>query len=975
MLGDYDETTWEFDSPSGLMKKKTDAAGKSVEYGYNARGQVAWRKSSRTILVDGQVVPVTATYAYFGDTVGEPATGELRSTTYNDGTPGVTYTYTRSGQHDSVTDAAGLHDFQYDNTKPWRLVREAFDSFYGGRILTRTYDSGTSTAAGTLDPHTLATVLGRTRGWQLGTTAVPAAELETSFPTTDSGRVAGVLSAHNNGASSRTFVYGYEPNSALLKSLAIAGNHPFTISRVFDGSRDLITSIETRWSSNLRTGYAYTYDDRHQRSTVVQSGDVFNDYGGTDGTAAGGTHQKFTYNGRGELTAAVAYLGENASDETKPLSARRHEFEYDGIGNRKSANTSGIAALRNDYSTNALNQYTSRENNTLALGGTVAHDSTPDDGDGINVAVADQQPKLAGRKGRHWGDNVVLENSVAPFQGALTVFALNPSTNQIQTRSHQVFIAPATQVFTYDADGNLTSDGVWVYSWDAENRLWAMETCANAVAGGVTARRLEFKYDASHRRVQKAVFNWIGSAWTVDTTASRRFLYEGWNLIAEFSLDATLTTLSLIRSYTWGLDIARSLADAGGVGALLQIRDHYLGKDYFPSYDGNGNIAALFDADTAQSGACVAAYEYSPYGEIFRCEGTYAKPNPFRFSTKFTDDDTGLVYYGRRYYSPSQGRFLGRDPKQELGGLNLYGFCRNNSINLWDVMGLSPSGPANPGDTQTEVVVIDGVVYNRTYSVIGNGNEGDEYRWDDGNDEAIGTIGPDGVIDFGTRGMPEDGANGQFIDNGIILPIAAVATARRTPQRTATITLVVGFDSSVTDVNSARASIGAERATLQQILDANGLGYIRVDVVYSDASIAAPANGRYNFTLGPAGYQNANATAAFEAVTQNTTGIAVLVTGGTITTPQQPNGGYNGFNPNNRPAMVIETAGFGTPNSLTTIAHELGHVGRYQRPGPRGPDMGHSLARGNIMSRGGGMTVDPNYISAIARLAIPIPGQ
>jgi RHS repeat-associated protein len=68
--------------------------------------------------------------------------------------------------------------------------------------------------------------------------------------------------------------------------------------------------------------------------------------------------------------------------------------------------------------------------------------------------------------------------------------------------------------------------------------------------------------------------------------------------------------------------------------------------------------------------------------------------NPFLFQTKWRDLETGLVYYGQRYYSPSQGRFLGRDPKQEGGGLNLFGFCRNNSINLWDYLGMTPNqGP------------------------------------------------------------------------------------------------------------------------------------------------------------------------------------------------------------------------------------------------------------------------------------------
>jgi RHS repeat-associated protein len=68
-----------------------------------------------------------------------------------------------------------------------------------------------------------------------------------------------------------------------------------------------------------------------------------------------------------------------------------------------------------------------------------------------------------------------------------------------------------------------------------------------------------------------------------------------------------------------------------------------------------------------------------------------AKVNPFRFSTKFQDDETDLLYYGYRYYSASTGRWLSRDPKDELGGLNIYGFLRNGPISDFDRLGLSGS--------------------------------------------------------------------------------------------------------------------------------------------------------------------------------------------------------------------------------------------------------------------------------------------
>jgi RHS repeat-associated protein len=65
-----------------------------------------------------------------------------------------------------------------------------------------------------------------------------------------------------------------------------------------------------------------------------------------------------------------------------------------------------------------------------------------------------------------------------------------------------------------------------------------------------------------------------------------------------------------------------------------------------------------------------------------------AKLNPFRFSTKYQDDETDLVYYGRRYLNPSTGRWLSRDPVEEQGGLNLYGFVGNDGINHYDAFGL-----------------------------------------------------------------------------------------------------------------------------------------------------------------------------------------------------------------------------------------------------------------------------------------------
>ncbi len=77
-----------------------------------------------------------------------------------------------------------------------------------------------------------------------------------------------------------------------------------------------------------------------------------------------------------------------------------------------------------------------------------------------------------------------------------------------------------------------------------------------------------------------------------------------------------------------------------------------------------------------------------PFGEVLRATGLMAKANPFRFSTKYHDDETDLLYYGYRYYNASAGKWLGRDPQEESGGLNLYNVLDNDPLLANDLLGL-----------------------------------------------------------------------------------------------------------------------------------------------------------------------------------------------------------------------------------------------------------------------------------------------
>ena len=70
-----------------------------------------------------------------------------------------------------------------------------------------------------------------------------------------------------------------------------------------------------------------------------------------------------------------------------------------------------------------------------------------------------------------------------------------------------------------------------------------------------------------------------------------------------------------------------------------------------------------------------------------------AKANPLRFSTKYQDDETDLLYYGYRYYNASTGRWLSHDPIGERGGRNLYAFTGNDPVGDYDALGLKAEYP------------------------------------------------------------------------------------------------------------------------------------------------------------------------------------------------------------------------------------------------------------------------------------------
>ena len=130
--------------------------------------------------------------------------------------------------------------------------------------------------------------------------------------------------------------------------------------------------------------------------------------------------------------------------------------------------------------------------------------------------------------------------------------------------------------------------------------------------------------------------------------------------------------------YYWGKDLSGTLQGAGGVGGLLY--ETIDGVIYIPCYDNNGNVTKYVD----ENGNIVASYTYDAFGALIAKSGPLADVFRHRFSTKYYDAETGLYYYGYRFYHPTFMRWLTEDPIAEDGGLNLYGFCGNNPVCRYD---------------------------------------------------------------------------------------------------------------------------------------------------------------------------------------------------------------------------------------------------------------------------------------------------
>ena len=341
----------------------------------------------------------------------------------------------------------------------------------------------------------------------------------------------------------------------------------------------------------------------------------------------------------------------SAQVSTGGTSAPGFAYSYDLGGNRTQEQALGTL---NYAAHNELNQVTglapTSQTTSVRIAGTV---------DKASVVTANGQPATGGVAATSFAVNLPL----APGASTVTLVAITPAPETKTTIQHYavpVGSSATVASLVYDPVGNLVSQkggtiGAEVtYSWDAANRLVKISK-----PGEVT----EFIYDGLSRRVAER--------------------FNG----------------AVIKRWIWFSGNAQPAEERDGTNSVTHrfygdMGEQIGGTNYYYTTDHIGSVRELTDG----SGAVRARYTYDPYGRRTKLSGDLEAS--FGYTGYYQHGVSGLSLALYRAFEPRLGRFISRDPIEEKGGINLYGYTENRILNARDLLGLDlilqKAGPTEP---------------------------------------------------------------------------------------------------------------------------------------------------------------------------------------------------------------------------------------------------------------------------------------
>ena len=613
-------------SAAGLVETVTDAQNKVTHYEYDVRG-------NRTAIVDAMMLRTEFHY---------DLRNRLTSVTSLT-TPPVTtsYTYDSRGRRTSVTDANGkTTTYTYDDAD--RLIAVT-DAQTPAGITHYEYDSEDNlinvTDALNRVTHYDYDAQGRLSKTTFPSTTVPSNLIETYIY----DAIGNLLSKTDR--KHQTITYTYDPLQRLTSK---------------------------RYQDTTQVNYTY---DAASRLTQV-----------TDAT---GTYQ-FAYDNMGRLTQTstaysfvsgqpltVGYAWDAASNLTtmtdpqggdttytydtlnrlatlKNPQRNQFNFTYDALGRRTQMTRPNSVNTNYQYDslsrvTSLLHQFTNKQGTTTLDGALYSYDAA-----GNRLSRTNKLTNIVSNYG---SDPLYQLTGVTQSGNTTESYSYDAVGNRLSSLgvasytynvSNELTNLPGVS-YTYDDNGSLfTKNDGSGYSWDFENRLTRV-----TLPGGA---QVNFKYDPMGRRIQKS-----SSSGTIN------YVYDGANTLEEVDANRSLLT-----RYTQspGLDEPLAILKSGTTS-------------YYEA-DGLGTVTSL--SNTA--GVLAKTYNYDSFGKLLGSSGTVS--NPYGFTGRESDSETGLMYYRARYYDPSTGRFLSEDPLRFGGGFNFYVYVWNDPIGMNDPLGLRP---------------------------------------------------------------------------------------------------------------------------------------------------------------------------------------------------------------------------------------------------------------------------------------------
>ena len=328
-------------------------------------------------------------------------------------------------------------------------------------------------------------------------------------------------------------------------------------------------------------------------------------------------------------------------------------FVYDADGRRVRSNYSNGAFTTYAYEAGQLRSATLFD----GRGAVIQHYAYDITANGYRRAVVNADGRTDFSYDALWRLTGEVRQSASAGNGS-SAFSYDAVGNRLQNGlfvSGQRVVQSGTDLYAYDANGNLLSRGAELFRYDSANHL------TSYVRGNVSA---SYTYDGRGRRVRKV----LGSQ-VVD------YLYDGQQILAEYNASGALTA-----RYTYGLGADEVLMVQRGANA------------FFYHADPQGNVVAITNA----AGLVVQRYDYDAWGNILRAAGSFAFSgtglvNTRTFIGREYDSESGLFHLRARAYDPRLGRFLQKDPQQgELSNpqsLHAYAYALNSPTHFADPTG------------------------------------------------------------------------------------------------------------------------------------------------------------------------------------------------------------------------------------------------------------------------------------------------